>query len=167
MGLFLIFFHFSGHVVLDNWRKLLGLFVGFSDELGTSNRLHFAYISSPTWNCHWHPKYLLQDFVDKNGVFCAETRDSSIKRLYRKGRDLAWVGTRTAKGGGFIKKTMVQANEPCARFAHSSSIRTKARPKPVGEVWQWQLPYEGLLFHTYTGKGNLFFILLLGPDNYN
>ncbi|TYI76652.1 hypothetical protein E1A91_D06G090900v1 [Gossypium mustelinum] len=29
-------------------------------------------------------------------------RDSSIKRLYRKGRDLAWVGTRTAKGGGFI-----------------------------------------------------------------
>ncbi|KAB2077184.1 hypothetical protein ERO13_A06G077400v2 [Gossypium hirsutum] len=29
-------------------------------------------------------------------------RDSSIKRLHRKGRDLAWVGIRTAKGGGFI-----------------------------------------------------------------
>ncbi|KAB2024466.1 hypothetical protein ERO13_D06G076450v2 [Gossypium hirsutum] len=26
---------------------------------------------------------------------------------------------------------------------------------------------KGLLFHTFTGKGNLFFILLLGPDNYN
>ncbi|KAK8348591.1 hypothetical protein V6Z11_A06G090600 [Gossypium hirsutum] len=67
--------------------------MGFSDELGTSNRLHLAYISSPTWKCHWHPKYLLQVSL---------LRDSSIKRLHRKGRDLAWVGIRTAKGGGFI-----------------------------------------------------------------
>ncbi|KAH1056978.1 hypothetical protein J1N35_035043 [Gossypium stocksii] len=40
------------------------------------------------------------------------------------------------------KRQRCKANEPCARFAHSSSIWTKARPKLVGEVWQWRLPYE-------------------------